>query len=405
MVDIFLLPTVCILPHLADGDLLGGIFNVHLLRLVGCNEGDLRFCNAGRPHNLSNRWVILCLVCRQHQEIVGGAVADVTVGGRSLFELVEYASLDLYNIWFHLILRVPEQDLAVCICRVVTIGLTPLAAVPMGQCERCTRQGVIVLVPFHLEQLQGVGIRLRSGAAASYIIIVVIVVGFTVPEHIHLVADMELLVSQTAIAYEEAVLIRQLIVAAIRDGKRHLIDFVRSIGLHRLKGKAPQVGCCYIHPLPIIDTFLQLDALPDDLGIDLGGDRQGIVQLQLAARRGQPLLAVLVDLNGIGCGILITAWFGSLPQAEIRAFYRNIGCLFFLIFIPRCSVCISILGKIDVFPSVIVHSDAENDGNGLVLRVVRLSLVQILQLKCHLLFFALFIISSTHRKVSNALAA
>lgn len=200
----------------------------------------------------------------------------------------------------------------------------------------------------------------------------IVALDFAVPEHIHLVADLELLLSQTT-AYEEAVLIRQLIVAAIRDGERHLIDFVRSVNLHRLKGKAPQVGCCYIRQRPI-DIFLQLDVLPVDLGIDLGGDRQGIVQLQLAARCRQPLLVLLVDLNGIGRGILITASLGSLPQAEIRALYRNIGCLCFLFFIPLCSVCISILGKMDVFPSVIIHSDAENDSNIVPFRIIFLRL-------------------------------
>lgn len=100
MPNIRLLLTVCILPHLTDGDLLGGIFNVHLLRLVGCNEGYLRFCNARTLHSRGDCCVTLRLVCRQHQEIVGGAVADVAVGGCGLFELVEYASLDLYNIIF-----------------------------------------------------------------------------------------------------------------------------------------------------------------------------------------------------------------------------------------------------------------------------------------------------------------
>lgn len=87
------------------------------------------------------------------------AVADVTVGGRDFFELVEYASFNLYNICIHT-LRVPEQDLAVCIRRAVSLDLTPTAAIPLGQSERCTLQGVIVLVPFHLEQLQGVGVFL-----------------------------------------------------------------------------------------------------------------------------------------------------------------------------------------------------------------------------------------------------
>ena len=159
MVDIFLLLTVCILPHLADGDLLGSIFNVHLFRLVGCNEGDLRFWNAGFLYNVGDRWVLLCLVCIQHQEIVVGAVADVAAGGCGLFEPVEHASVNLYNICIHT-LRVPEQDLAVCIRRAVSLDLTPTGAAPLGQFERCTLQGVIVLVPFHLEQLQGVGVFL-----------------------------------------------------------------------------------------------------------------------------------------------------------------------------------------------------------------------------------------------------
>ena len=84
-----LLLTVCILPHLADGDLLGSVLNVHRFCLIGCNKTDIRF----RHFSITYCRIrfFLGLVCTQHQEIVERAVADVAIRGLGLFELVEYA--------------------------------------------------------------------------------------------------------------------------------------------------------------------------------------------------------------------------------------------------------------------------------------------------------------------------
>ena len=202
MVDICLLLTVCILPHLADGDLLGGVLNMHQFCLIGCNKTDIRF----RHFSITYCRIrfFLSLVCIQHQEIVGRAVADVTVGGRGLFELVEHASVDIYNIFFHLI-RVPEQDLAVCICRVVTIGLTPLAAVPMGQFERCTRQSVIEFVSFDLVHLQCVGIVLRYTASSTTVLVHQLRRCFAVSEHVNCILDLVLRTICNIVGYNELV--------------------------------------------------------------------------------------------------------------------------------------------------------------------------------------------------------
>ena len=97
MVDIRLLLTVCILPHLADGDLLGGIFNVHRwFCLVGCNKTDIRFRHFSIPYCRIR--FFLGLVCIQHEEIVGRAVTDVAIRGLDFFELVEYACSNTHRI-------------------------------------------------------------------------------------------------------------------------------------------------------------------------------------------------------------------------------------------------------------------------------------------------------------------